>query len=420
MKKCFRKITAMVLAIASSLGFSNSAVSALAPAPFEIRIESVEVNQGTKEAEVGIDCINGPKLTSLNVRLISDDLPAGWRLKRYIATRGGIPVDPATDITQNTNLMLMSPINSYGGGESFRLVTLVFDTSKLLPGDYSLKLNFALSNITFDDIYDENPALSDITITPGKITVKASGAANEQQPELSSSLPPIPKPSAVSSTPSSSQTAPGTKPPAAESQNTVVNSLPEIQINGKTTITAQTAKLAIDRAVKKAGGNASSVTVNFANMKLFTKKAADIIINSRKTNPKISKSIVFDSKTSSGKIDVRVTLDVTKVKSDTKIFASTYGQNAKEALIRLKKSFSNKIAVIQFENTGKFNQTAKVAFKPAVTIKAQNVRIYSFDAKAGKLKGIKTSVRFDKNGYLHFNTAVGGQLVISDGALKKK
>ncbi|MDR1754048.1 MAG: Ig-like domain-containing protein [Eubacterium sp.] len=179
MKKWFKKITAMALALSLSISFASIGVSALKPDPFTIRIESVSVNEGTEEALVGIFVDNGPKLTSLNVRMLSDDLPAGWRFKRLIQTEGGLPIDAAVNIALNTNVLVMSATSSYGGGESAKHLTVVFDTSTLSPGDYNLHLNFALSNITFDDIYNENPALSDITLVPGKITVRAISAIKE-------------------------------------------------------------------------------------------------------------------------------------------------------------------------------------------------------------------------------------------------
>ena len=70
---------------------------------------------------------------------------------------------------------------------------------------------------------------------------------------------------------------------------------------------------------------------------------------------------------------------------------------------------------------GSFGQTVTIAAKFNTTLNAQNLAFYVYDRTANTFRRIQSpNYRIDSNGYVHFDTAMGGEIVISDGALSRR
>lgn len=133
--------------------------------------------------------------------------------------------------------------------------------------------------------------------------------------------------------------------------------------------------------------------------------------------------VYIDSMTPDGaKVEVRVTYDPAKATIDINAHGRTTSDTAKARKTLFEKWFSNKFFVVSLDQKGSFGMTVEVAAKADFTgMDTKNLKFYSYDAATNKYTEIKNpSYWFDANGYIHFNTDMGGDIIISDGALAKK
>lgn len=86
------------------------------------------------------------------------------------------------------------------------------------------------------------------------------------------------------------------------------------------------------------------------------------------------------------------------------------------------KWFKNKVQVVHMDHSGSYGQTVEIAAKIDLTgMDTANLYFYSYDKTANTYKRIEKSAYWlDKNGYLHFATELGGDIIISEGGLQKK
>ena len=120
-------------------------------------------------------------------------------------------------------------------------------------------------------------------------------------------------------------------------------------------------------------------------------------------------------------IDVRISLNPSKVTTDLNLSASTTNEAAKQVGTVFEKYFRNNMMIISFGQQGSFGQTVSIAAKLKPKLNTTNLMFYSYDKKTGVYKTIaapKYSV--DTIGYIHFNTELAGSIIISDGPLTKK
>jgi hypothetical protein len=95
---------------------------------------------------------------------------------------------------------------------------------------------------------------------------------------------------------------------------------------------------------------------------------------------------------------------------------------AKEEAIEKKfgKWFANTVEVIAMEQTGSLKTIIEVAVKLDTITDADDLYFYYYDEETNKYRRFKTNYAVDKNGYLRFMTAKGGNIVVSEGQLTKK
>ena len=83
---------------------------------------------------------------------------------------------------------------------------------------------------------------------------------------------------------------------------------------------------------------------------------------------------------------------------------------------------SNKLRIVHLSHTGSFGQAVEIAAKVDLTdMDTDNLYFYSYDKSANSYKRIeKPAYWIDKNGYLHFTTGLAGDIIVSEGPLKKR
>ena len=78
--------------------------------------------------------------------------------------------------------------------------------------------------------------------------------------------------------------------------------------------------------------------------------------------------------------------------------------------------------MIHLEQQGDFGQPVQIAALVDLSgMDTENLFFYSYNKAANTYRRIvKPAYRIDKNGYLHFTTEYGGEIIISEGPLTPK
>lgn len=86
------------------------------------------------------------------------------------------------------------------------------------------------------------------------------------------------------------------------------------------------------------------------------------------------------------------------------------------------KWFTNKVRVVQLDHVGSYGQVVEIAVKVDLTgMDTTKLYFYNYDKATNTYKIIEMpAYRIDANGYLHFNTEWGGDIIISEGKLEKR
>lgn len=121
-------------------------------------------------------------------------------------------------------------------------------------------------------------------------------------------------------------------------------------------------------------------------------------------------------------VQVRVYVDdPTKAVRDILVSGYAKGDTIDKVKIRFEKWFTNKLAVVSFDQHGDFGIIVQIAAKVDLSgMDTNNLHFYGYDRKANKYSRINTEYKIDGNGYLHFATILAGDIIVSDGFLAKK
>ncbi|GHU80831.1 hypothetical protein FACS1894191_6930 [Clostridia bacterium] len=123
-----------------------------------------------------------------------------------------------------------------------------------------------------------------------------------------------------------------------------------------------------------------------------------------------------------GKIDVRITATTSAKDNYT---GSTVSASAKAVRGKFDKFYSNVVMDIILGQKGSFSApvhiAAKLDPKIAAKIDPTTLYFYSYDSATNTYRQIKDpNCWVDKNGYLHFDTELAGDIIISNGPLARK
>ena len=81
--------------------------------------------------------------------------------------------------------------------------------------------------------------------------------------------------------------------------------------------------------------------------------------------------------------------------------------------------FSNSVTVVSLAQQGSFGFSVEIAAK--VTPNAQNLVFYSYNKATNQYTQLSDTAHYlDANGYIHFTTSLGGDIIISGGTLTRK
>ena len=121
-------------------------------------------------------------------------------------------------------------------------------------------------------------------------------------------------------------------------------------------------------------------------------------------------------------VDIRLSLNPANATKDLKLQASSYSAQAKATKAFFEKWFSNKLLCISMTHQGSFGQTVQIAAKiSTLGMDTKKLNFYSYNRATNQYTKITTpNYSVDKNGFIHFSSTYGGDIVISEGALIRR
>lgn len=203
----------------------------------------------------------------------------------------------------------------------------------------------------------------------------------------------------------------------------VVSSSNIIKVDTVSRSTTSAVKKAISSA-KKSGLTTATATINITSGTEMTPQTLNAIVKAIKeasTNKGVTvKTLVsIDKKVSNSTIS-SIVFDPTKstLKSNIKFGVSLDDKITKATL---SKQYTNQMIVMKLEQKGKFGMPVEVIGKVNLgKLDKERLRFYLYDKKNNSITLIEEPDYFiDKKGDLHFTTRIGGNVIITDGVLKK-
>ena len=141
-------------------------------------------------------------------------------------------------------------------------------------------------------------------------------------------------------------------------------------------------------------------TIDAATIKNVAAEAAKAGVNSK----------IHADQVVGGKVVARMYLDPANAES-TKVATDTF-----------KKYFNNEIAAVNLGQKGSYGMDVRIAVKVDLSkLNTENLNFFAYDKESNTyVKLTEPKYQIDANGYLHFDTSVGGDVIITDQALTAK
>ena len=122
-----------------------------------------------------------------------------------------------------------------------------------------------------------------------------------------------------------------------------------------------------------------------------------------------------------GRIEINPALAV-KLNKDIYLGVHTSGAEVNRISSLFKRTYSNQLCVIHLSHRGSYGMKVKIAAKISLdNADPGNIYLYHYDNATNSFKPFAAPEMFvDKNGYLHFDTIYGGDVIVSEYPLNRK
>ena len=198
---------------------------------------------------------------------------------------------------------------------------------------------------------------------------------------------------------------------------------PEIQLSSSQPhITMEIAQAEVLRAFAAARAvHTNHAVLNFRNPGSISTEVLRYISDSGMAEG-FTKALQADSlNAQSNAVNVRITLDPAQFTRGMNLYASTTNARATQTAGMFRQFFTNDLMAVSLGQQGNFGQDVLVAARLSPDMDTANLVFYTYDREANRFTLIANpNARVDSNGFVHFNTGVGGDIVISNGALARR
>jgi hypothetical protein len=119
-------------------------------------------------------------------------------------------------------------------------------------------------------------------------------------------------------------------------------------------------------------------------------------------------------------VDVRITIDPSQATVALNLSASTVNAAATNVNNIFDRFFTNDVMTVALGQESNFGMPVQIAAKLDPALNTENLVFYAYNRAANSYTRIAaTDYWIDANGYVHFSTTLGGNIIISDGALTR-
>ncbi len=194
-------------------------------------------------------------------------------------------------------------------------------------------------------------------------------------------------------------------------------------VNSKNQVVASEVNRQIQQGIRdlSAAGKSAVAEVKVKNADFITPEA----LRSMRLTTEASKGkakLLADSTSSDGKVAARLYIDPEKsfyVDKEIKLGVSMEEKDIQKTSSTFEKYFDNNVSVVHFDHQGAFGMDIEAAVKVDLSkLNTQNLMFYSYNAATNRYTPIAApNASIDKNGFLHFTTSLGGDLIITDKPL---
>lgn len=195
------------------------------------------------------------------------------------------------------------------------------------------------------------------------------------------------------------------------------------KVNSKNQVVASEVNRQIQQGIRAAAaaGKTASAEVKVKNAGSITPEA----LRSMRLTTEAAKGkakLLADSTSPDGKIAARLYIDPEKsfyVDKEIKLGVSMEQKDTQKTQSTFERYFDNKVSVVHFDHEGAFGMNIDAAVKVDLTgMNTKNLLFYSYNPKTNRYTPITNADAYmDENGFLHFTTSMGGDLVITDKPL---
>ena len=195
------------------------------------------------------------------------------------------------------------------------------------------------------------------------------------------------------------------------------------KVNSKNQVVASEVNRQIQQGIREAAaaGKTASAEVKVKNAGSITPEA----LRSMRLTTEAAKGkakLLADSTSPDGKIAARLYIDPEKsfyVDKEIKLGVSMEQKDTQKTQSTFERYFDNKVSVVHFDHEGAFGMNIDAAVKVDLTgMNTKNLLFYSYNSKTNRYTPITNADAYmDENGFLHFTTNMGGDLVITDKPL---
>lgn len=199
---------------------------------------------------------------------------------------------------------------------------------------------------------------------------------------------------------------------AVNSQNQVAASEINRQITQaiQSQISAGQKSGAAEIKVKNAGSITANALSSIRQTVLSSKGTAKLLADSTAPDGKLTARLYIDPEKSSG------------VRADIKLGVSMEEKDIQKTSSTFEKYFDNNVSVVHFDHQGAFGMEIDAAVKVDLSkLNTQNLMFYSYNPATNRYTPIANpKASIDQNGFLHFTTNLGGDLIITDKPLARR
>jgi len=201
-------------------------------------------------------------------------------------------------------------------------------------------------------------------------------------------------------------------------RDTISNiSNPDTPQNVTQAVAAASVNTAVQAAAAAGSQNATANIRNAANISLSVLQS---MVNTA-TQAGVNNILLQADSMNGREIDVRITLNPALATSGLNLSASTTNTQARQTTNTFTRFFSNYVMTVSLGQTGSFGQNVRIAGKLDPKLNTDNLKVYVYNRETNSFTQIhEPNIWIDTNGYVHFNTNMGGEIVFSDGALARR